>query len=221
MAKIIKQDFEVVLLGTPEEMMKHIEKCGRICYKSEDKITDDSSGKFVSNIIRRGHEAVIEHIPITVFITTDRGISHELVRHRMASYCQESTRYCNYNKDKFGGHIQFIDIMEAIELDTKMKNLGPDVINAITKEWADAMHDSERHYNRMIELGATPQVARSVLSNSVKTDIVITTNPRSWRNIIEQRTPVTAHPQMRNLMIKIAGVLKQQLPLLFGDLIIE
>ena len=91
-----------------QEILKKIETCGRVCYKSEGKIEEGSAEKFVANIIKRGHEAVLEHASITIKFVVDRGVSHEIVRHRIASYCQESTRYCNYSKDDFGKEITFI-----------------------------------------------------------------------------------------------------------------
>lgn len=107
--KIIKPGFEFITPINGSVILKRLEECGRVCYKSEGKITDDSAPKFVAGIIKRGHEAVLEHCSFTVKFICDRGVSHEIVRHRMASYCQESTRYCNYSKDQFGSEITVIE----------------------------------------------------------------------------------------------------------------
>ena len=106
--KIISPSFEILTPLDGQAILKHIELCGRVCYKSEDKITDTNAVTFVASIIKRGHEAVLEHFNITIKFICDRGVSHELVRHRLASYCQESTRYCNYSKEGFGGEITVI-----------------------------------------------------------------------------------------------------------------
>ena len=171
--KIISPSFEIITPIDSTEILKTIEKVGRTCYKSEDKITEDSCRGFVQRIIKSGHEAVIEHYNVTVRLTNDRGVSHEEVRHRIASFAQESTRYCNYSKDKFGNEITYIDIKGGMELDPKVSQLDAKTFTAIYDEWVQACIDAEKHYNRMIELGATPQIARSVLNNSTKTEIAI------------------------------------------------
>lgn len=200
--------------------LKHIEKIGRVCYKSENNITDDgeSAKKFVKMLINRGHEAMIEHSSLSVKFTVDRGVSHELVRHRIASFAQESTRYVNYSLDKFGNEINVIDITGGIALDNKMKNMNEENISLIIQEWLLAMEDAEKHYMKMIDLGATPQIARSVLPNSTKTEITITANYREWRNFFKLRVPVTAHPQMREVTIPLLKDLKVLLPVIFEDI---
>ena len=200
--------------------LKHIERIGRVCYKSEGNITEDgeSAKKFVKMLINRGHEAMIEHSSLSVKFTVDRGVSHELVRHRIASFAQESTRYVNYSLDKFGNEINVIDIKEGIALDNKMKNMDAEIIELIIQEWLLAMEDAEKHYMRMMELGATPQIARSVLPNSTKTEITITANYREWRNFFNLRVPNTAHPQMREATIPLLKELKVLLPVIFEDI---
>ena len=202
------------------EELKHIEKIGRVCYKSEGSITEDgeSAKKFVKMLINRGHEAMIEHSSLSVKFVVDRGISHELVRHRIASFAQESTRYVNYSLDKFGNEINVIDIRNGIILDNKMKNMDSRTIELIINEWLLAMEDAEKHYMKMIELGATPQIARSVLPNSTKTEITITANYREWRNFFKLRVPNTAHPQMREVTIPLLNELKSMLPIIFDDI---
>ena len=219
---ILKAGFEIltpISEGGIEEL-KHIEKIGRVCYKSEGKITEDgeSAKKFVKMLINRGHEAMIEHSSLSVKFVVDRGVSHELVRHRIASFAQESTRYVNYSLEKFGNEINVIDIRNGIDLDNKMKNMDSDTISAIMGEWCLAMEDAEKHYMKMIELGATPQIARSVLPNSTKTEITISANYREWRNFFKLRVPNTAHPQMREVTIPLLKELKRRLPIIYDDI---
>lgn len=200
--------------------LKHIERIGRVCYKSEGNITEDgeSAKKFVKMLINRGHEAMIEHSSLSVKFTVDRGVSHELVRHRIASFAQESTRYVNYSLDKFGNEINVIDIRDGIALDNKMKNMDAEIIELIIQEWLLAMEDAEKHYMKMMELGATPQIARSVLPNSTKTEITITSNYREWRNFFRLRVPNTAHPQMREVTIPLLKELKNLIAVIFDDI---
>ena len=219
---ILKAGFDIltpISEGGIEEL-KHIEKIGRVCYKSEGKITEngESAKKFVKMLIDRGHEAMIEHSSLSVKFVVDRGVSHELVRHRIASFAQESTRYVNYSLEKFGNEINVIDIRDGINLDNKMKNMDSDTILAIMNEWCLAMEDAEKHYMKMIELGATPQIARSVLPNSTKTEITITANYREWRNFFKLRVPNTAHPQMREVTIPLLKELKRRLSIIFDDI---
>lgn len=219
---ILKAGFEILtpISDGGVEELKHIEKIGRVCYKSEGKITEDgeSAKKFVKMLIDRGHEAMIEHSSLSVKFVVDRGVSHELVRHRIASFAQESTRYVNYSLEKFGSEINVIDIANGIDLDNKMKNMDAEIIELIFKEWILAMEDAEKHYMKMIELGATPQIARSVLPNSTKTEITITANYREWRNFFKLRVHNTAHPQMREVTIPLLKELKCRLPIIFDDI---
>ena len=219
---IMEPSFEILTQisdGGIDEL-KHIEKIGRVCYKSEGNITEDgeSAKKFVKMLINRGHEAMIEHSLLSIKFTVDRGVSHELVRHRIASFAQESTRYVNYSLDKFGSEINVIDIYGGIELDGKMKDMDTLSRNKIIDEWYEAMEDAERHYMKLMELGATPQIARSVLPNSTKTEITITANYREWRNFFKLRVPVTAHQQMREVTIPLLKELKTKLPIIFDDI---
>ncbi len=204
--------------GTKE--LQHIEKIGRVCYKSEDYITEDgeSARKFVAMLIRNGHEAMIEHSFLSVKFTVDRGVSHELVRHRIASFAQESTRYCNYAKDKFGAECAFIDLEPGIMLDNKMKKMSGEEIALVMAEWTSAMEDAERHYMRLLELGATPQIARAVLPNSTKTEITVSANYREWRNFFKLRVPADVHPQMREVTIPLLKELKGMIPVIFDDI---
>lgn len=218
----IKASYEILTPisdgGTKE--LQHIEKIGRVCYKSEDYITEDgeSARKFVAMLIRNGHEAMIEHSFLSVKFTVDRGVSHELVRHRIASFAQESTRYCNYAKDKFGAECAFIDLEPGIMLDNKMKKMSGEEIALVMAEWTSAMEDAERHYMRLLELGATPQIARAVLPNSTKTEITVSANYREWRNFFKLRVPADVHPQMREVTIPLLKELKGMIPVIFDDI---
>ena len=200
--------------------LQHIEKIGRVCYKSEDYITEDgeSARKFVAMLIRNGHEAMIEHSFLSVKFTVDRGVSHELVRHRIASFAQESTRYCNYAKDKFGAECAFIDLEPGIMLDNKMKKMSGEEIALVMAEWTSAMEDAERHYMRLLELGAKPNIARAVLPNSTKKEITLSANYLEWRNFFKLRVPADVHPQMREVTIPLLKELKGMIPVIFDDI---
>lgn len=204
--KIEKSKYEILSEIDSVKMLRNIELFGRTCYKSEEKITNDSASKFVEMIINRGHLSVIEHEKITVKFVFDRGVSHEAVRHRLASFSQESTRYCNYSKDKYDNQIT------VIGLDQYFKNENS------LKVWFDAMEFAEKSYFKLIENGESPQIARSVLPNSLKTEIVITANLREWRLILTQRTSNAAHPQIREVMRPLLDELKIKLPEIFKDI---
>lgn len=210
---IIKPSVEIIDMDDYDNIIKKIEKIGRVCYKSESNISDGSAERFISNILKRGHESVIEHESITVRMICDRGITHEIVRHRIASYSQESTRYCNYTNDKFGNQITVIDLASGFQYD-----LDDDKDLALYKVWTEAMESAEKSYFKMLELGATPQEARSVLPNSLKTEIVVTMNLRSWRNFFRLRCDSHAHPQMREVAGIALEVFKKRLPIFFSDL---
>ena len=204
--KIINAGYEILTLINGSDVLKTIELVARCCYKSEDKITDESSHKFVEKLIKLGHEAMIEHYNFSVKFTCDRGVSHEIVRHRIASFAQESTRYCNYSKDKFGKEITVIEPLfwekNSYEYLT----------------WEAMCQCAERTYIELIEAGATPQEVRSVLPNSLKTEIVMTANLREWRHFFKLRTAQAANPQIRELAIPLLAELKEQLPIIFDDI---
>lgn len=204
--KIIKASYEIMTPIDREYILKTIEKAGRVCYKSEDRITEESAGKFVKMLISRSHEAMIEHASITVKFIVDRGVSHELVRHRIASFAQESTRFCNYSKDKFGNEITVIEpcfnTWDQLLYDT----------------WKESCEWAERYYFNLLNKGASPQEARSVLPNSLKTEVVMTANLREWRHFFKLRTAQAAHPQMREVTIPLLNELKEKLPEIFEDI---
>lgn len=221
--KRIKPSYKILTPIDGIKELKHIEKIGRVCYKSESSISKDgeSAKRFVKMLIEHGHEAMIEHSFLSVKFIVDRGVSHELVRHRIASFAQESTRYCNYSKDKFDNECGFIDIKGGIRFDSTVEEMSLKQISWIVDEWHKACQDAENHYLKLIELGATPQIARSVLPNSVKTEITISANYREWRNFFKLRTSKTAHPQMREVAIPLLKELQEKLPDVFGDIKLE
>ncbi len=221
--KIIKPSFSIIS-PVDGDMLKSIERAGRTCYKSEDKITDDSAAEFVRMIISRGHESVLEHEKISVLFVCDRGVSHELVRHRIASFSQESTRYCDYSKDKFGAELTFILPCWATTItEGHYESLIPaqpiPTLRSVTEHiWLNAMSLAEFHYKKLLDNAWSPQEALSVLPNSLKTEIVVTANLREWRTIFKQRTSPAAHPQMRELMCPLLDEMKRLLPVVFDDI---
>lgn len=224
--KLIKSFYVIESEIDSDEILRAIEVAGRTCYKSEDKITSDSAKEFVRKIIKSGHESVIEHQSLSIRFICDRGVSHELVRHRLASFSQESTRYCNYSNDKFDNSLTFIvpmwikedlsDISNSIS-----KTVEYDQLSDETKCWIETIEYTEDSYLWLLSSGWTPQQARSILPNSLKTEIIITANLREWRTIFKQRTSKTAHPQMRELMCPLLDELKEKLPVIFDDIVYE
>ena len=217
--KIIKPSYEILtpISDGGIKELQHIEKIGRVCYKSEDRITEDgeSAKKFVKMLISNGHEAMIEHSSLSVKFVVDRGVSHELVRHRIASFAQESTRYCNYSKDKFGNEIT---VILPCFFDTGMGILSNSLVY---QEWKSACECAEERYFNLLKMGATPQEARTVLPNSLKTEITVTANYREWRNFFKLRTAEASHPQMREVTIPLLKEIKPLIPIIFDDIEVE
>jgi thymidylate synthase (FAD) len=211
---LIRPSFEIMNFNAD---LLLIERAGRTCYKSEAKITEDSAGKFIASILKNGHETVIEHSSITVKIICDRGVTHEIVRHRIASYSQESTRYCNYS----GGAIFIIPPWVKIEPgEYSWKDIyGHRFEFDGDHQWATAMTNAEQVYVDLLKLGWSPQQARSVLPNSLKTEIVMTCNLREWRHFLKLRTASAAHPQMREIAEPILKEFAKRIPIVFDDLI--
>jgi thymidylate synthase (FAD) len=211
---LVKPSFVVETSLCPSEILELIESAGRTCYKSEPK----DAYAFVKMIIKRGHESVLEHASISVRFIVDRGVSHELVRHRLAAYSQESTRYCNYS-----GGVSFVippwvkgvpdGERNGMEILTRWKKY---VHGATYQQWLLAMARAESSYLRLLEEGWTPQQARSVLPNSLKTEIVMTANLREWRHVFALRCAEAAHPQMREIMLPLQAHLQHHLPEVFG-----
>ena len=203
---MIEPYFEILDELDGKKMLQKIERIGRVCYKSEDLITEDSAEKFIRNILKRGHESVIEHEKISVKMVCDRGVTHEIVRHRVASYSQESTRYCNYQKDKFGNELTFIKPVF-------WKEDSPEYAL-----WKESMQQIEDQYMKLIEMGASAQEARSILPNSLKTEIVVTMNLREWRHFFRLRTGSAAHPQIREIAGMVLEEFRRQIPVVFDEL---
>lgn len=206
--KIISPSFELLDCPDGTELLKKIELAGRVCYKSEEKITQDSATSFVQRILDRGHESVLEHEKLTVRVICDRGVSHEIVRHRIASYSQESTRYCNYSLSKYQNELTFIRPFYW--------NDSPDKYRI----WKEAMAVAEHSYLELIRLGASPQEARSVLPNSLKTEIVVTMNMREWRHFFKLRASPEAHPQMQEIAIPMLTTFQKNIPVIFDGILI-
>jgi len=182
-------------------LLEKIEKYGRVCYKSEKFITEDSAIQFVRNLIKNGHESVIEHEKITVIYITNRGITHEIVRHRLASYSQESTRYCNYqNKIVFIRPYYFAEESEFYNI------------------WKNTVSSLARAYLDMLKLGARPEQARGILPNDLKSEIVVTYNLREWRHFLKLRCDKRAHPQIRQIAIPTLLAFQKKIPVVFDDI---
>lgn len=211
---IQKPSVEILSTEPYQDMLRRVERIGRVCYKSEDRIGEGSAEKFIQGILRRGHESVIEHGSITVKFICDRGVTHEIVRHRIASYSQESTRYCNYVKEKFGSQITCIDLSTGFHYD-----LNNEMDRRKYEVWQEAMENAERSYFQLIQLGATPQEARSVLPNSLKTELVATMNLREWRHFFRMRADTAAHPQCREVAQMLLERFAKEYPVFFEDLL--
>lgn len=243
--QIINPSYEILTPINGVEILKFLEKIGRVCYKSEEKITDNSYIPFITNIVNRGHHAMLEHFSISVKFICDRGVSHELVRHRLASFAQESTRYCNYGSDKKG--ITFIQpcwFKESIlgvydsemtitkygdeyggvaEMPASSEDFIPAIKDSKIKLWFDQMLNISRQYDELSchdyftnSESWNPQESRSILPNSLKTEIVITANLREWMHILDLRAAPTAHPQMRELMVPLLIDFYTNIPILFN-----
>lgn len=207
--QIISPSVEILGNPDPRQMLRNMEAAGRVCYKSEANIKENTAGPFLRRLVQSGHESVIEHEKLSVKIICDRGVTHEIVRHRIASYSQESTRYCNYTKDKFGNELTFI------------KPLFWNEGGTCYTLWKEQMASIEKGYFTLIEAGATPEEARSVLPNSLKTEIVVTMNMREWRHFFRLRGSKAAHPQIREIVRLLLPKFRELLPDLFEDIVID
>lgn len=237
--KIIEPSYEILQCPDGEQCLAFLERCARTCYKSEDKIekgqrfsredqyfagapewrVKPSSHKLIRHVLERGHESVIEHMVITVKFIVDRGVSHELVRHRLCAFSQESTRYVRYTEEGAEGH-ELTFIKPCFwkwdgPLDSHSKTA---VLEENMSTWFRSMLDVEQRYQQLLDGGATPEQARSVLPNSLKTEIVTTANLREWRHILKLRTSPKAHPQMRQVMQPLLEELRKRIPIIFEEL---
>lgn len=203
--KIIKPYVYLNEFELDDSKLFNIERATRLCYKSEEKMGDKFSTQFLKNILKRGHESVIEHEKVTAYFVVDRGITHEIVRHRIGSYSQESTRYCNYSSDKFGNEITVIEPFFYLE-DINKYN-----------EWKAICEMIEKSYINLIKI-STPQEARTILPNSLKTEIAVTFNMREWRHFFKLRCAPAAHPQMQQVTIPLLLKFKENFAPLFDDI---
>jgi thymidylate synthase (FAD) len=200
--KIVEQSVTLEwITPNPQEM---IERAGRTCYKSEDKITESSAYDFCYKMNTSGHHAMLEHASASFRIICDRGVSHEIVRHRIASYAQESTRYCNYSKEKFGQEISVIE--------------PPNLTGDARLFWVAACQEAESSYFGMLLHRVSPQIARSVLPTCLKTEIIMTANLREFMHFVKLRSSPAAHPQIRPIALAINNILAKEVPSLFTPL---
>ena len=245
--KVINASYEILKPNMESRIARNgiyqdIETAGRTCYKSEANITPESAAKFVKRVVENGHEAMLEHASMTVRFIVDRGVSHELVRHRVASFAQESTRYCNYSQDKFGNEITVIapvfynevpkvlkfEIGQAVAKGTVDFNLLADISgNDLAFRyyvWLSSCLNSEKAYFDILKKGATPQEARAVLPNSLKTEVIMTANMREWRHFFKLRAAGETgkpHPQMLEVAVPLLKECQESFPELFGDIKIK
>ncbi len=204
--KIVPPEFEILTPLEPAAVLARIERAGRTCYRSEGRITPDSAAAFVKTLIKSGHHSVLEHESLSVRLVCDRGVTHELVRHRLAAYSQESTRYVNYGRGPEGRGLVLIKPL-FFEEGTEKYRL-----------WREAMEAAEAAYLALTTAGATAQEARTVLPNSLKTEIVMTANLREWRHVLALRCAAASHPQMREIMKMVLTRFQELLPEVFGDI---
>lgn len=202
--KIVQPTFALI---DHNNLLRNIELGGRVCYKSEDKMGEGSDLALIEKLKSFKHESVFEHGVLTVKFLTDRGVTHEMVRHRVASFSQESTRYCNYGKGKFG---QEITVVEPFFYKAEGRSIEYGI-------WEDSCLNAESTYLRLLHNGSSAQEARSVLPNSLKTEIQVTANVREWCHILRLRTGRDAHPQIRQIMVPLGWRLARSWPVLFGE----
>lgn len=187
------------------KIMKRIERACRTCYRSEGKITKDSYKNLIKNCITRGHESVLEHEKVTVRIYSDVGSYKDLTRHRFASFSVESTRYCSYDKDKYGNEIAFMNPSYIEDEETY-------------QIWRKTMQEIENSYIKMKELGATTDICREVLPHSTAGEYTMTANIREWKHILELRTTKHVHPSIRQVLIPLLKYFQEEMPEIFGDI---
>ena len=211
MVKIIEPSFEILTPIDGNQILKHIEKCGRTCYQSYENETEDTSSaeKMIKMLIKMGHESVLEHFLITIKAKIDIGNYKDLTRHRFASFSIESTRFCNYSKGKFGNELT---VISPCNMD---KNSG------IYHTWLKTMNDIEKAYIDMSEMGAKPDQLRMILPHSLAAEVTMSANLREWRHIFKMRCQKAAHQSVRQIMLQVLNEFKKQIPVIFDDLIFE
>lgn len=232
--KLIKSSVQILDQINESEVINKIASVARTCYKSEDNSTPEKDKALVKRLIESGHEAMIEHYSISVKFICDRGVSHEIVRHRIAAYAQESTRYCNYTKDKFDNEITYIIPSQWIDEipegkcswadgdwmcdNGKSLSLFREDEDKSIDAFLHAIHTDETYYNILINDGLTPQQARAVLPNCLKTELNVTANLREWRHFFKLRCSTAAHPDMRVLALDLLKQMYELVPTVFEDI---
>jgi thymidylate synthase (FAD) len=211
--KLIKPSYQILTNIHGLEILQRLEKHARVCYQSEDKITEESAELLLKRIIKSGHLSVIEHESIGVRFRVDRGFLAEITRHRLASFSVESTRYCSYTS----GCEFIIPPWTNIQEGNYSSFASVDRLPKQDRAWFDTMLLLESVYCGLLKDGWKPQQARSVLPNSLATTIDITANLREWRHIFTLRTTSGAHPQMQEIMIPLLNEFKEKIPVVFGD----
>lgn len=204
--KLIEPSYKILDKLSYEEVLKKIEYCGRLSYKSENAINPGSAERFIQKIIEKGHESVLEHFSFSVKFTTDRATSHQIVRHRLASFTQESQRYVAYDSDRWGREIKFI------------RPSSLKITNPYLKDFAQMMEMCENAYLGMRKLGMKPEAARAVLPNATATEIIVTANLREWRHILKLRTAEGADPEIKRVMVPLLTELQVKMPIFFFDI---
>lgn len=199
---------KVVLLSATPDAERHIERCGRVCYRSEFIIGEGSAQEFIRRVVARGHESVLEHAAATLLFTTDIGVSREADRHRIASFSMESTRFCNYGKERFGGGLEFLPMLDGLTPLQRARR-------------AALLQEIERVYLAEVTEGVKPQQARDVLPLCLRTEYAWTANLREWRHVLRLRLAPAAHPQMRAVMRAALGILRGVAPTVFEDISAE
>lgn len=241
MFALVRPGYEFLQKPDPAEALRLIETAGRTCYKSEQRMGPETAPEFVRRIVARGHESVLEHSLVTVRFVVDRGVSHELVRHRLAAYSQESTRYCDYGGQRLsfvippwldlspgryglsGGATPEWQCTPAAAATAEAAGAGaPTPLTAIepaARAWLAALAAATQAYEGLRALGWAPQQARAVLPHALKTDIVVSANFREWRHILRLRSAAAAHPQIREVMLPLLRAFAALYPALFSDLL--
>lgn len=213
-AKIINFPCDLFEYKDGLDLLKKIEWCARISHRSEDKVTAESYSRFVRFVVmEKGDWSVTEHASVTCDFLVDRGITHEIVRHRLFSFTQESTRFCNYGKKD--GQISVISPLNYLDTSTEIEESNNYSI------WERGIFDAETSYLQLLDKKVSPQIARGVLPNSLASRIIITGNLRNWRHFFLMRTSKEAHPQMREVTIPLLKEFQEKIPILYEDIIPE
>lgn len=217
--KVIEPWIEISKING-KEIMKNIEKACRTCYRSENLTGEETYKKLLENCITRGHESILEHEKITIRMCCDIGVYKDLTRHRFGSFSIESTRYCNYSKDKFDNNIKFIKPVFYKESwkDKTYEEYITDKEEQQSMIWYNCMQDIEETYLKMSKLDSKPDEMRMILPHSTAAEVVMTANIREWKHILSLRTTKMAHPSVQQLMIPLLLYFQEEMPEIFGKI---